>query len=209
MLKFAEKLWTKLASSLEGKKETISKDNTYFQIKPFKDNENGVNHRETLSKNLISLKSNKITFVVKWNWNNIKLFAIVPKDFENFFKNIFYNSFATSDLFTYDKFKASSELSYIHFPKSEKIKFKENFVRDGSYMDPMNNIISIYNNISQNSELEVYITCKYKKIKKFAEKAWDFIKRAWNWNKKKEWEAVEKKSRIWTRTFFQHRIQNH
>lgn len=206
MLKFAEKLWTKLASKLDSNikqtnKPQQDKESFCFQIKPFKDNENWVSHRETLSKNLISLKANKITFVVKWNSNNIRLFAIVPKDFENFFKNIFYNSFQTSDLFAND-LKRSPELTYIQYPKPEKIKSKENFVRDGSYMDPMNNIISIYNNISQNTELEIYITCKYKRVKHFWEKVWDFVKRARNGSKKKEWEVVEKKVEVEPELFF-------
>lgn len=197
MLKFAEKIWNKLAWQLNPdtrKSINTEKDSICFLIKPFKDNENWVSHRETLSKNLISLKTKTIRFIIKWNATSIQLFAVVPKDFENFFKNIFYNSFSTSDLFQKDNFSLNSKLDYIVYPKPEKIKSKENFVRDGSYMDPFNNIVDIYNNISANSDLEIHFTCKYKKDKKFWEKVWDFVKRARRWNKIDETkpEVVEK-----------------
>jgi hypothetical protein len=45
-------------------KKGLKSDHVFFQIKPFKDNELGVNHWNTVISNLISLKTNKITFLI-------------------------------------------------------------------------------------------------------------------------------------------------
>jgi hypothetical protein len=39
----------------------------YFHIKPFKDNDRGIQHREKVIENLISLKDKVISFVVSGN----------------------------------------------------------------------------------------------------------------------------------------------
>jgi hypothetical protein len=48
------------------KTDSLKKKSKYFflQIKPFKDNELGVNHWDTILKNSSSLKSKKISFIV-------------------------------------------------------------------------------------------------------------------------------------------------
>lgn len=87
MLKHLEKLGEKLAgvdktqgsqpspqahSSPENSSESLY---TFFHIKPFKDNDRGINHWDTVSKNLISLKKKKIIFVMSGNNADIKLFV--------------------------------------------------------------------------------------------------------------------------------------
>jgi len=78
----------------------LKKKSKYFflQIKPFKDNELGVNHWDTILKNSASLKSKKISFIVSGNNHNVKFFVKLPREFELFFKNTFYANFNTSDL---------------------------------------------------------------------------------------------------------------
>ena len=49
--------------SISTKKE-IKSDMVFLQIKPFKDNEFGINHWSAVISNLISLKSNTITFLM-------------------------------------------------------------------------------------------------------------------------------------------------
>ena len=44
----------------------------FLQLKPFKDNELWVNHRDTVLKNCASLGSKKIAFIIYWNSSNIK-----------------------------------------------------------------------------------------------------------------------------------------
>ncbi|HCB51873.1 TPA: hypothetical protein DEP21_04915 [Patescibacteria group bacterium] len=56
--------------------QTAQHSNTiFFQIKPFKDNDRGVNHWDTVCKNLINLKTKKISFLIRGNYTNIKLFV--------------------------------------------------------------------------------------------------------------------------------------
>jgi hypothetical protein len=57
-----------------------------------------VGHWEKVIKNLISLKSKKISFIVYGNNTNIKLFVKLPRDFQAYFQNTFYTTFSTSDL---------------------------------------------------------------------------------------------------------------
>lgn len=47
----------------------------FFQIKPFKDNDRGIGHRDTVSKNLISLKRKKMVFVISGNMADIKMYV--------------------------------------------------------------------------------------------------------------------------------------
>ena len=49
--------------SITTKKE-LKSDKVFLQIKPFKDNEFGINHWNAVISNLISLKSNTITFLM-------------------------------------------------------------------------------------------------------------------------------------------------
>ena len=69
-----------------------------LQLKPFKDNELGINHWDTVLTNCASLGTKKISFIIYWNNANIKFFVKLPKEFETFFKNTFYANFNTSDL---------------------------------------------------------------------------------------------------------------
>jgi uncharacterized protein (DUF1015 family) len=70
----------------------------YYQIKPFKDNDLWVGHWEKVIKNLISLKSQKISFIIYWNNTHIQLYVKLPRDFQIYFSNTFYTTFTTSDL---------------------------------------------------------------------------------------------------------------
>lgn len=65
---------TRTAASLSGL--------VFFQIKPFKDNDRGISHWDTVSKNIISLKGKKIVFMISGNATDIKMYVGVPKNFK-------------------------------------------------------------------------------------------------------------------------------
>jgi hypothetical protein len=96
-------------------KKVIRSEHVFFQIKPFKDNELGVNHWNTVISNLISLKTNKITFLISGNSHSIKLFVVIPKSFKNYFQNTFYSNFPTSDLQQIDPFVLPINRDFIRF----------------------------------------------------------------------------------------------
>lgn len=201
MLKTVEKLWEKLAQksgwiSSTKTEKTQTGNMIFFQIKPFKDNDRGVNHRETVSKNLISLKSKKIVFLIRWNNRNIKFFVWIPKDFKNFFLNTFYASFPTSDLVETETIKISKEQTYITQKDDAKVLKKDDFVRDGTYMDPLTTILSVYNNIDSESSLDISFTYTFKLNKNFFEKVKAIVNRFWKAKPKtEEWKEIEQESK--------------
>ena len=165
-------------------KKIIRSDHVFFQIKPFKDNELWVNHRNTVISNLISLKTNKITFLISWNSHSIKLFVVIPKSFKNYFQNTFYSNFPTSDLQEIEPFVMPINRDFIRFSDDGVLHSQSTFTKDWTYMDPMKDILSLYNNIDKDSKLNIYFDLKFKKQKNTLQKVGKFIKRA-RWATKK------------------------
>jgi hypothetical protein len=102
----------------------------FFHIKPFKDNDRGVNHRDTVSKNIISLKKKKIFFIISGNASDIKLYVGVPKDFKSYFENTFFASYPTSDLIELkNPISLPQNRDWLLFSKEGKILGKDEFTR--------------------------------------------------------------------------------
>ena len=78
--------------------KTKNHNYTYFQIKPFKDNEFGISNRDIIIRNLTSLKRNVVSFLIIGNIDDIKLFVKILKNAKTYFENTFYANFNTSDL---------------------------------------------------------------------------------------------------------------
>ena len=107
-----------------------SKSYVFFHIKPFKDNDRGVNHRDTVSKNIISLKKKKIIFMISGNTSDIKLYVGVPRDFKNYFENTFFASYPTSDLLELkDAIIIPQKREWLTFSKEGTLLTKEEFTR--------------------------------------------------------------------------------
>ena len=77
------------------------------------------------------------------NAAEIKLFVKLPRDFESYFKNTFYTTFTTSDLVEVDK-------------------LKDDFSKDGSYMDPMNEIFATFQGLDKDSVLKIVFEYTFK-----------------------------------------------
>jgi len=108
----------------------LSSHYVFFHIKPFKDNDRGVNHRDTVSKNIISLKKKKIFFIISGNASDIKLYVGVPKDFKNYFENTFYASYPTSDLVELkNPITMPQTRDWLLFSKEGKLLTKDEFTR--------------------------------------------------------------------------------
>jgi len=180
MLKHAERLgkmlaWTWWKKTKTEPKATItipsignSTNYVFFHIKPFKDNDRGVNHRDTVSKNIISLKKKKIFFIISGNASEIKLYVGVPKDFKSYFENTFFASYPTSDLIELkNPILLPQNRDWLLFSKEGNILGKEDFTRWGTYMDPMNGIFSLYNLVDKNSQLDIYFSYTFKLEKTF------------------------------------------
>jgi hypothetical protein len=72
-----------------------------------------VGHWEKVIKNLISLKSKKISFIMYGNSSHIQLFVKLPRDFQAYFQNTFYTTFSTSDLSECERLEISRNKVYL------------------------------------------------------------------------------------------------
>lgn len=104
-------------------------DERFFLIKPFRENEQGVNHRDTILKNMVSLKKKEMTFLIRGNQMLIKMYAKLPKDYSNYFQNTFYANYSTSDLKVVDSIVVQDP-TYITYKNIDTIKSKEAFTKD-------------------------------------------------------------------------------
>ena len=141
----------------------VDTDDQFFLIKPFRENEQWVNHRDTILKNMVSLKRKEMTFLIRWNQQSIKMYAKVPKDFRNYFQNTFYANYPTSDLELIDPIPTPSQIQHIYYKNPKQVKSKESFTKDGSYMDPMTDIIALYADIPKPTTLDIMVTYRFEK----------------------------------------------
>lgn len=85
---------------------------------------------------------------------------------------------------TYIKFRKRSNIANLR--NTAVIADKAEFTRDGTYMDPMNDIMSLYNTIDAESNLDLYFTYVFKRRKSAPEYARQFLQRARNIKKKSD-----------------------
>lgn len=76
---------------------------------------------------------------------------------------------------------------------AEKIFSKESFQKDGTYMDPMNTLLTLYSGIDLASELDICFSLQFNKEKTFRDTFIKIIKWFWQSKPKTEEGAVEKK----------------
>ena len=143
----------------------------YYQIKPFKDNDLWVGHWEKVIKNLISLKSQKISFIIYWNNTHIQLYVKLPRDFQIYFSNTFYTTFTTSDLCEAEHLPICKEKVFLWLTKESfftwkectwVLKTKDEFTKDWSYLDPMNDIFAVFQNVDKDSNLRIEFDYTFK-----------------------------------------------
>ena len=172
----------------------------YYQIKPFKDNELGVGYWEKVIKNLISLKTKKISFMIMGNMAEIKLFVKLPRDFQSYFKNTFYTTFTTSDLIEVEKIPLGEGRKFLWISEWGLLKTKEEFTRDGSYLDPMNEIFAVFQNVDKDSVLKICFEYTFKieedDLTKFLNGVGKVISYMRNSGKKAEEKPEEKKTEV-------------
>lgn len=189
------------------KKPQKKASSVYLQIKPFKDNEMSVTHWEKVIENLISLKTKVISFAVSGNVHGIKFYVKLPSGFKNYFSNTFYSNYPTSDLIEVAPPKLSkSNRKWIKLEKDVSYKSKDFFNKDGSYLDPMNDVLSLFQHIDKNSRLDLFFDYTFSLEESSYKQAWNlfakFVKWAWATNDKKadnkeEEKKDEKKKQIY------------
>lgn len=176
-----------------------------FQIKPFKDNERTVAHRQKIMENLISLKSKMISFLISGNSQWIKFYVKMPIKFKAYFCNTFYSSFPTSDLIETTYPKVSKERYWVNIDNDARFKNLSDFQKEWSYLDPMNDLLSLFQNVPSDSTLTLFFDYTFKLEESAWKQAWDVfakvVKRAWSPTNKKE-ETWEKTEEVENQIFF-------
>jgi hypothetical protein len=125
-----------------------------YQIFPYKENELGVNHRESLMRHFSTLKV-PIFFGLAGNKQQVKLLIQIPFEYKTYFENLFYATFSSSELVLSSSFVQPTKLSYITFPSKTQIQSKSDFVKDGSYLDPLRDVLSLFESVDKKSELTI------------------------------------------------------
>ena len=177
-----------------------------FQIKPFKDNERTVEHWQKIVENLISLKSRMISFLISGNSQWIKFYVKMPLKFKAYFCNTFYSSYPTSDLIETQYPKLSNQRHWVRIDKEARFRDVENFKKEWSYLDPMNDLLSLFQNVPNNSILTLFFDYTFKLDESVLKQAWNtfakVVKRARAPTDKKEEKSDEKKVEKENQIFF-------
>ncbi len=163
ILHSAASLGDKIVSS-SGTTTTSSsskKGNISYQIFPFKDSELGVNHRHSLLKNFVKVKD-EVQFYVIGNTERIRIYALVPTKLKTYFESMFYAAYNTSDLIeVQDLPHIPNNFHYVHYDKSAEVATKDFFVQDGTYIDPMRDLFSLFSSVPKQSTLLLMVSYKF------------------------------------------------
>ena len=181
-------------------KQTDSQNLITFQIKPFKDNERTFSHWQKIIENLISLKSKKISFLINWNSQWIKFYVRLPKEFKEYFSNTFYSSYPTSDLIETTYPKVSKKRHWVKIKKDARFRDSSMFQKEWSYLDPMNDILSLFQNVPNKSILTLFFDYTFKleesPIKQAFNAVSKVIQRAWAPSENKDDKSEKKVEEI-------------
>ena len=112
----------------------------------------------------------------------IKLYMTCDASLQQYIENIFYASFPTSELNTVDG-KPSSPNTFL-IPRKKSIFHDETifndttvFTKNGTYMSPFHDILSLYNAIDTESELTICLSLLFGKTKSIWHKTFDMAKK--------------------------------
>ncbi|MDO4713378.1 MAG: hypothetical protein Q4B28_01675 [bacterium] len=100
--------------------------------------------------------------MIQGNSAEIQLFVKLPRDFQTYFSNTFYTTFTTSDLISCEKVLLGTERKYLHLAPDAIFKTKEDFTKEGTYLDPMNEIFAVFQNVDKASVLKFVFEYTFK-----------------------------------------------
>ncbi len=133
-----------------------------FEIKPYKENELGVSHREGFLANFSSIQE-PIIFSVRWNRWSIRLFMHTPAKYQGYVESVFYATFSSSDITILQNHISHDTAGHTFIKFSNECEFYDSseFSKGGAYVDPFKDVLSIYSSIPEEAELVVQYTNKF------------------------------------------------
>lgn len=207
ILKTAEKIGTKMVSNKEevlieasttSYSSEESKKTVCFQLKPFKENEFGIAYWQWFLKNFT--KSNdQIHFVISGNRSEIKLYVFLPSYLQQYFQNILLATFPTSDMKRVENFDFPKSLTYINYDEKALISTDSQYTKDGVYMDPLKDLMSLYDSVQTTDFLSFVYSMKFSKKESFWDNFFKKIDAFAKWfvkEEKKEEKSWEKKEEL-------------
>jgi hypothetical protein len=130
----------------------------------------------------------------------------MPIKFREYFCNTFYSSFPTSDLIECKYPKVSKERNRVNIDNDARFKALSDFQKEGNYLDPMNDLLSLFQNVPSKSTLTLFFDYTFKLEESAWKQAWNtfskVVKRARSPTDKKEEKAEEKAEEPENQIFF-------
>ncbi len=122
------------------------------------------------------------------NHIDIKFYAKVPTAFKTYFMNTFFSNFPTSDIEEIDNPTTNPLVKpiaqpvvqtkrFLRFKEKKNMLSKDAFTKDGSYMDPLRDVMAIFSSIEKNSVLDIQFTYFFAREKGFWEKFGELLKK--------------------------------
>lgn len=149
LISLAEDIWNKLANYKFFNSKNKDNSLVYYQIKPLKEDDNILAYWQWFISSLIWTDT-KIDFYVIWNSKNVKIYVSIPLVQKDFFENSFFSSFQNADLISVKKTKFVIN-NYLYL-KNHSFFSRQDFMQDWIYVDPFNNIYSLYYDIPSKYE---------------------------------------------------------
>ena len=133
--------------------------------------------------------------MVSGNHHSLSLYACMPVTYKQYFENVFYTTFSTSDVVGRD-IQLLAQRHYLHFSdKAQKsIITKQAFTHDGTYMDPFKDILSLYSSVPKQARLDMYFRVQFSIPATFRQKLIRFLSKLSLLPTKKQSEEEKKES---------------
>lgn len=173
----AQTLWDHLAQGKLPPMDIFSTnwaDYTYYQLKPLKDIEQAIALWQWLLRNFVSVKQH-IDLIVTGNRRSIQLIIGVPTGIESYLENTFYANFGTSELAD-SSYMLPEQRMYINFGDAE-IALDADFVKNGQYIDPFKDVLSVYDMVWPDEQLDLVYRAVFKKSNSLLSKIWKVTKK--------------------------------
>jgi len=146
--------------------QKVTKDFLYYKIKPYKYNDYQISQNLWHLYNFSGIDDEIDFLVVHEKW---KIFFVVkiPESLWKYFENCFYANFPDSELELIEDEKTkllidSNQRKYLKFSLTNwDFKHADEFQKDGVYLDPFKDVLSVFSNLSLDDKMVLWYDVKF------------------------------------------------